>query len=76
MHHPHRRTRRLGLLLLPSALGLSPRAVAITPDGTRAYVVNSEKHTVSVLDLRRRELLEVHDGKGSASAQAGRRSSR
>jgi YVTN family beta-propeller protein len=34
----------------PIPVGDSPRAIAITPDGTRAYVTNSGDGTVSVID--------------------------
>ncbi|MCP9273565.1 tandem-95 repeat protein [Mycolicibacterium arenosum] len=32
-------------------VGNTPREIAISPDGTRAYVVNAGSHTVSVIDI-------------------------
>lgn len=32
-------------------VGNQPRSLAITPDGTRAYVTNAVDHTISVIDL-------------------------
>jgi YVTN family beta-propeller protein len=34
----------------PITVGLEPSSIAFTPDGTRAYVTNSEENTVSVID--------------------------
>src|SRR6185295_15496054 len=35
----------------PIPVGLGPIGIAVTPDGTRAYVANSDDSTVSVVDL-------------------------
>ena len=44
-HHGHQRT-----VGTPIAVGTAPRDIAITPDGTRAYVANSGSANVSVID--------------------------
>jgi YVTN family beta-propeller protein len=43
--------------------GETPRAIAITPDGKRAYVANTFAESVSVLDLTNNRLLEVNGKK-------------
>lgn len=60
----------LGLLLVPAHLfaqsvvatipvGKSPRPIAVSPDGKRAYVGNAASGTVSVVDLAERKVIET-----------------
>jgi YVTN family beta-propeller protein len=45
---------RLGL---PITVGREARAIAITPDGTRAYVLNAQDRTVSVIDIATQQVV-------------------
>jgi YVTN family beta-propeller protein len=46
----------------PIKVGTGPSAIAITPDGSRAYVVNSESKSVSVMDMATDQVVQVKDG--------------
>ncbi len=50
--HRHRPTSATYNTILgnPIAVGVRPRGIAVSPDGTRTYVTNSGTNTVSVLD--------------------------
>ncbi|MGI5531577.1 beta-propeller fold lactonase family protein [Streptomyces syringium] len=57
-----------------TTVGSNPRAVAVSADGTRAYVVNHDDETLSVVDLTAREhpvLPPVPAGNGPCAVVAG-----